>query len=253
MANIAASLKPLSELLGSFQPHRADPKQVAGLGWRHAGRPAVLPSGVAAIDEAFGEEPGGWPRGRISEIVGPDSSGRTTLLHGLLSQASSAGEICAVVDVMDGFDPATADLNGVDLARLTWVRCGGNLEHAMRAADLLLHSGGLGVVVIDFCGAAARDLARVPASYWFRFRRAVEASQTICVALADRPVAKSCSTLLVRMVPGQARFEASLFRELHCRVSLQKPYQPAVSSLPASEWESHTGASPDWEAVASAG
>ncbi len=233
MANTATSLKPLSELLGSFERHRTDPKQVAGLGWRHDRASEALGSGVAAIDE----ELGGWPRGRISEVVGPDSSGRATLLHGLLRQATSSGEICAVVDAMDGFDPATADLNGVDLRRLVWIRCGGNLEQAMRAADLLLHSGGLGVVALDFCGAAARDLTRVPASYWFRFRRAVETSRTICLTLADRPVAKSCSTLIAGMTRGRARFEGRLFRELDCQVTLRKPYQPASSGLRASEWE----------------
>ena len=204
----------------------------ADLGWRHETTPETAPSFVSAIDLATC----GWPRGRISEVVGAASSGRTTLLHSLLATMTTRGEICAVVDAMDGFDPATAELNGVNLSRLTWIRCGGNLEHAMHAADLLLHSGGLGVVAIDFCGAPTQHLQRVPASYWFRFRRAVETSQTICLVLAEQPVTKSCSTLIVETASREAHFTPRLFRELVCRVGLRKPYAAASSELRAA-WQ----------------
>lgn len=228
------------------------------LGWRHETAPPALPSKLEAIDKALG----GWPRGRISEIIGDISSGRTTLLHRVLAEAGAGGEICAVVDAMDAFDPATAELHGVALHRLVWVRCGGNLEHAMHATDLLLHSGGLGVVAIDLCGAdtlqniiarpcprigngeslrrrrtaaplGAGHLSRIPPSYWFRFRRAVEASQTICLVLADRPVAKSCSTLIVETQRRQTQFTRRLFRELACRVSVRKPPTPSETELRA--------------------
>jgi hypothetical protein len=197
------------------------------LGWRRTASPAVLAAGVGSIDAALG----GWPRGRISEIVGPASSGRTTLLHRLLARATARGEVCALVDALDAFDPVTAELSGVDLARLTWVRCGGHLEHVMRAADLLLHAGGLGVVALDLGGVLEEALGRIPAPYWFRFRRAVEASETICVVLAPRPVAKSCSALIVETGLRRAGFTPRLFCALDCRVAVRKPWQAAESVL----------------------
>ncbi len=201
----------------------------ASLGWRNSAAPATLPARIEAVDEALG----GWPRGRISEIAGEACSGRTTLLHRLLAEAAARGEICAVVDAMDAFDPVTAELHGAVLARLVWVRCGGNLEYALHAADLLLHAGGLGVVAIDLCDADPRHLGRIPPSYWFRFRRAVEASQTICLVLADRPVTKSCSSLLMATERRQATFTPRLFRELTCRVVVRKPYPPRQTDLHA--------------------
>jgi len=213
------------------RPETALARLESRLGWRHDVISLALPAKVGAVDQALG----GWPRGRISEITGGASSGRTTLLHRVLAEAGAHGEICAVVDALDAFDPATAALNGVALSRLVWVRCGGNLEHAMRAADLLLHSGGLGVVAIDLCDAPLQHLSRIPPSYWFRFRRAVEASQTICLVLADRPVAKSCSSLIVSAERKQAAFTRRLFRELTCCIRVRKPYAPRETDLRA-EW-----------------
>ena len=63
---------------------------------------------------------------------------------------------------------------GVDLMHLLWVRANGRLEAALKAADLILHSGGFGVIVLDLCEASAAELNRIPLSYWYRFRGAVE-------------------------------------------------------------------------------
>jgi recombination protein RecA len=84
------------------------------------------------------------PRGAISEILGRPSSGRTALLHAMLAESLSRGEICAFIDCADSFDPATARNNGVTLERLLWVRCGqkpdrASLERALKAADWILH------------------------------------------------------------------------------------------------------------------
>lgn len=63
----------------------------------------------------------------------------------------------------------------------------------MRAADLLLHAGGFGVVWIDLCEANPRILNRIPLSYWYRFRRAVENTLGIVLLCGESPQAKSCS------------------------------------------------------------
>ena len=74
----------------------------------------------------------GFPRGAITEITGPASSGRTTLLETALAAATSRGEYCALIDAADSFDPHSAAAAGVDLTRLLWVRCGGQADRALQ-------------------------------------------------------------------------------------------------------------------------
>jgi recombination protein RecA len=160
-----------------------------------------------------------FPRGRISEIVGARSSGRTSVLHALLAASTGRGEFAALVDAGDAFDPCSAAAAGVELSRLIWVRCGGRVEPAMRAADLLIQAGGFGVVALDLAEAVPRQLQRIPATAWFRFRRAVETTPTILAVVADRPLAKSCASLAVKLPPRRAVFTGRapflLLRDLH--------------------------------------
>jgi recombination protein RecA len=84
-------------------------------------RPAVpmVPCGIDAVDALTG----GLPRGSLTEICGPASSGRTTLLFAALAEATTRGEVCALVDASDCFDPLSAQQAGVELDRVLWVRC----------------------------------------------------------------------------------------------------------------------------------
>src|SRR5437879_2643742 len=82
----------------------------------------AVASGLISLDAILG---GGFPRGRISEVVGSRTSGRTRLLLTSLAAATSRGALTALVDVADGLDPASAAGIGVDLQRLLWIRwCG---------------------------------------------------------------------------------------------------------------------------------
>src|SRR5260370_1261011 len=128
----------------------------------------------------------GFPRGAISEITGPDSSGRTALAYSVLAAATAKLEICAYVDTNDSFDPCSAAATGIALDRLIWVRCGGRAEHAMKAADNLLHAGGFGVVVLDLCHVP--QARRIPLSYWYRFRLAIENTQAILLLVEREPL-----------------------------------------------------------------
>src|SRR5689334_14576816 len=116
-------------------------------------------SGVTALDACLG---GGFPRGHVSELVGPRSSGRTSLLLQSLASATARGELVAVVDALDMFDVESAAAAGVDLDRLLWIR--GHvvtnpglcrdlnqraLEQALRAFTLVLQAGTFGVVAFD--------------------------------------------------------------------------------------------------------
>ena len=107
--------------------------------------PELLPTGVAALDAAFS----GIPRGSVTDIYGPASSGRTSLMLAVMACATTREEFCALVDASDSLDPVSAMAAGVTLNRLLWIRCGGNTEHALRATDLLVESGGFGLVVMD--------------------------------------------------------------------------------------------------------
>src|ERR1700675_670940 len=81
--------------------------------------PAMASSGIAEMDALTG----GLPRGCLTEICGPASSGRTTVLLAALAAATRRGEFCAVVDASDALDPQSAAAAGVELDRLLWVRC----------------------------------------------------------------------------------------------------------------------------------
>lgn len=131
-------------------------------------------------------------RSAVAQVSGRRSSGRTSIALYALAQATGRGEICAVIDLYDSFHPASGDAAGIQLDRILWVRCHGNAEHALRATDLLLHAGGFGVVLLDLCDAAPRVLNRIPLSYWYRFRRAVEHTPAILLICADSPQANSC-------------------------------------------------------------
>src|SRR6201996_2740263 len=133
-------------------------------------------SRISARFEARSGPPGLWTlaRGEITEILGEASSGRTAMAQWMLANATRGGEVAAVVDCDDGVDPASAHQAGVDLAKLLWVQCGHRLETALKATDLILHSGGFGLVLLDLGDMHASILQRIPGSYWYRFQRAVE-------------------------------------------------------------------------------
>jgi hypothetical protein len=155
----------------------------------------TLSTGVAEVDSLTG----GMPRGAISEIFGPASSGRTSLMFSMLGYATTHEEICAVVDINDMFAPAAAAAAGIDFDRLLWVRCGGNLENAFKATDLLLHAGGFGVVVIDMADVPAKDARRIIPSWWYRFRRTVENRPTSVVVMSEEACTRSCAALTLEL------------------------------------------------------
>ncbi|SRR6266496_3578219 len=160
----------------------------------------TLSTGVAEVDALIG----GIPRGAISEIFGPASSGRTSLMLSLLAYATTHDEICAIVDTNDVFTPAAAAA-AVDLDRLLWIRCAANIEHAFKATDLLLHAGGFGLVILDLGDVAGKDARRIISSWWYRFRRTVENQPTAIIVMAEESCARSCSSLTLEL-NGSARW-----------------------------------------------
>src|SRR5271167_288908 len=190
--------------------------------------PLTVPTGVAALDGLTG----GLPRGAVSEITGPASSGRTGVMLAALAGTTRRQEVCALVDASDSFDPASAVAAGVDLERLLWVRCSeraaasrrkgeaprtalgrlkprppanagfafcGVMEQVLKVTDLLLQGGGFGMVVLDLGDIPAESARRVPLTSWFRFRRAVESTASVLLLVEQEPCAKTCASLVVRL------------------------------------------------------
>jgi hypothetical protein len=185
--------------------------------------PEMVTSGIAALDALTG----GLPRGCLTELCGPASSGRTSIMLAALAAATRRGEYCALIDASDSLDPQSIAAAGVELDRLLWVRCGDDLprkenspqrhrsteknkkeesrksehrlEQVLRTTDLLLESGGFGLIVLDLADLPPQAARRIPLTTWFRFRRSVEHKPTILLAIEQQPIAGSCSSLLLQL------------------------------------------------------
>jgi recombination protein RecA len=208
--------------------------RITTLGLRPDATPReCLPTGIAALDGLID----GFPRGAISEILGPDSSGRTTLVHALLAASTAQQEICAYVDTDDSFDPVSAAASGVALSQLIWIRCGHNAGHALKAADSLLHAGGFGVIVLDLCQVPPRTWNRIPISYWYRFRRAIENTPTILALAEKEPIAKSCAALMLDIGRAKTTWTGapgfSLLRGVELEATSRKPVRPTSAQFQA--------------------
>src|SRR5467141_2660227 len=110
----------------------------------------VVSTGSLALDIALGV--GGLPRGRVVEVYGPESSGKTTLVYHVIAEAQRRGGICAFIDAEHAMDPAYAKKIGVNIDELL-VSQPDSGEQALEIAELLIRSGALDVVAIDSVAA----------------------------------------------------------------------------------------------------
>lgn len=110
----------------------------------------AIPTGSIGLDYALGV--GGLPRGRITEIYGPESSGKTTLAIHVIAEAQKMGGICAIIDAEHAFDRFYAEKLGVDVNNL-WIAQPDNGEQALDIAEQLINSGAIDVIVIDSVAA----------------------------------------------------------------------------------------------------
>jgi recombination protein RecA len=205
-AELFTEARPPQRVVSATFPAAFKDAKLAGVtpASRLAVRPApeMVSSGIAAMDTLTG----GLPRGCLTEICGPASSGRSTLMLAALSAATRRGEYCAVVDASDSLDPQSIAAVGIELDRLLWVRCGENspqaerrLEQLLRTTDLLLESGGFGLIALDLGDLPPQTARRIPLATWFRFRRAVEPTPTVLLAVERQSIAGSCSSLLIKL------------------------------------------------------
>ena len=229
--------KKLDRTLTSTQPERL-------------GEDAVAPLDADALNRALA---GGLPRGQVSEVVGPASSGRTSVAWAALAAATRRGESVAIIDTFDRFDPPTAHACGIDLSRVLWVRgqaisktssaidpawlpgvraVNGPgtfmervIDRAIKSLNLVVSSGVCTLVVIDLIDVPAAALRRLPASTWFRVERAIEGSDTVVMILAASPVARSAGGRSIVMGEFPAR-----------NAHPGKPSSPGQQSSPGVIW-----------------
>jgi hypothetical protein len=183
--------------------------------WERRDDSAALATDVAALDACLR---GGFPRGQLSEIVGPSSSGRTAIVLQTIAASTRRGEIAALVDTFDRFDVASAA--AIDLERLLWVRgeaSGGPdaaVNRALKALNLVLQAGGFGCVVLDLADVPPVALRRIPVTTWLRVQRIIEGRDTACVLTAAQPLARSAGGLTLSLA-GHVRWTGDADRSRH--------------------------------------
>jgi hypothetical protein len=230
----------------------------------------VAATGVTQIDALLC---GGLPIGAISELTGPQSSGRTSLALAFLAQRSAAEQVCAWVDSDDALDPESAAASGVSLRHLLWVRCRNvsvqaraatssksaalkgkpwtRLDQALRATDLLLQSGGFAAIVLDLGDTAPEHGMRIPLATWFRFRQAANRTRCSLVVLGKVAYAQSSAALVLECssvhakIAGETVLRSFMFEARQGRVAstahtpvlagMRKP--PASTCSARAAWE----------------
>jgi len=110
----------------------------------------ALSTGILTLDRALGA--GGVPRGRIIELYGPESSGKTTLALSIIAQTQSRGDVAAFIDAEHAFDPSYAKVIGVDLNNLL-ISQPDTGEQALEITEALVRSGAVDVIVVDSVAA----------------------------------------------------------------------------------------------------
>ena len=217
-----------AEIESLLRARKLDVTLTSAAPWRTAAGDDLAATGVASLDSALG---GGLRRGHLSELVGPRSAGRTTVMCRALAAAAERGELVALVDPFDRFDPVSAAAAGLDLARLLWVRdagAGGTVtlhQHvagrAVKAMNLVLQAGGFGLVVLDLADATPPVLRQFPFTTWLRLARAIEGRQTVALLLAADHLARSPGGVTIAL-GGEGRWtgasgRARLFRGIVAR------------------------------------
>lgn len=233
----------------------------------------VIATGVAGLDMQL---LGGLPRGQLSEVVGPRSSGRTSLVQGLVAGVTRAGELAAVVDTLDRWDPAGLEERGAALTRVLWVRgrdvpltqlslapdwqpsrpapgrrrrshVAQALDRAIKAVSLVLNAGGFGLVVLDLADVPMAVVRELPFTTWMRLHRMLEGGSTACVILGAEPVARSAGGASIRLLSHRTPVAGPISFHAGVRAS-RRPFIGREAALPgpgaAATSASRTGPAP---------
>jgi hypothetical protein len=181
----------------------------------------TMATGLVELDQQLG---GGIPLGHFSEIVGPRSSGRTSLLMAMLAAATARGELAALVDTFDMFDVESMAAAGVRLDRLLWVRgetstsafppptagrrqpgADRAIERALKATNLILQAGGMSMVALDLADAPMHALRRIPMTTWLRLQKVLEGQQAAAIVTGTAPMGRSAGGVTLALARAGTR------------------------------------------------
>jgi recombination protein RecA len=192
-----------AELESLLRARKLDVTLTTSAPWAAGDAELRAPTGVEAIDTALA---GGLRRGHLSEIAGPRSAGRTAALCRVFAAAAGRGELTALVDASDRFDPVSAAAAGVHLPTLLWIRESGDLGRAVKAFNLVLQAGGFGIVALDLADVPARAVRQVPYTTWIRLARVIEGTQTVAMIVGGERTARSPGGVTISLEPGGGRW-----------------------------------------------
>lgn len=201
----------------------------------------AVATGLPEVDALLG---GGLPRGRLTELVGPASAGRTGLALAIAAAATRRGEVVAWIDLEDALDPPSLAAAAVDLARVLWVRPTTVLE-GLKAADAVLDAGGFALVVVDFgdgpggrlartAPSTGRETVRTPGprgrrsagsdAAWTRLAHRAERAGTTVLVSAAREVAGTHATVALALTRQEVVMAGrpALLERIDARVSLSR-------------------------------
>jgi hypothetical protein len=215
-----------------LQARKLGPVVTPPAGCEPDGQPSAASTGLASLDDQLG---GGWPRGHVSEVVGPSSAGASWIAGTSLAAATRRGEWAALVDPLDVFDPETAASAGFVWPRLLWVRGQGRpeprapsppprvfaagcferraasgerrvnwrpvVDSALKAFALVIQAEGFGLAVLDLRDVPARALASLPFTTWRRLQRMIEGRDIACLVTHTASLARSAGGVTLALEP----------------------------------------------------
>ena len=160
----------------------------------------------------------------------------------MLAAATARGEVVALIDTCDRFDPVSGAAAGLDLSSLLWVRERGreqscdlsqSVTRALKATGLLLDAGGFGVVALDLADVPVRAIRQIPTTTWLRLSRLLEDSETVGLLLGPEPIARSAEgqTVVLRSSSVAGRWSGThdrnrLLQGLECQARVIRARRP---------------------------
>ncbi len=175
--------------------------------------PLRLGCGIKAVDALLR---GGLVRGRINEITGAPSSGRTSLAWRFLASATRAGELGAVIDCGNNFDASSAEAIGIELSRLL-LASPGNLRCGLHCTEEVLAGGGFALVVLDVGSTSMRGIA---SSAWLRLAKRAEHSASALLLLSSTPLAGPSAFLSLSLRRIETRWNSPVAKKHPCLATL---------------------------------
>lgn len=160
-------------------------------------------------------------RGSIVEAAGQFSSGKTSFANSVISQLTNAGELCAIVDGNNGFDPYSASKAQMSLNSILWVKCHGDIKKAILSTDYLIQSKNFGAIWLNLNQFSKNELKALPKTYWYRYRTRIRETSTILLITCSEASVGPASQLSITFRKKSAQWEGILSSKLPHRISTE--------------------------------